>query len=103
MCEEESIGLICLDSQAIHGCRGRILGIRSMILLRLCCWRSDNFPRARISFFFYPKASISPLLNQCTEEGQIVSKPQLQSLVRIMKEFRRFHHAQEMSPCMTDC
>ena len=53
--------------------------------------------------FFYPKASISPLLNQCIEEGQIVIKPKLQSLVRIMKEFRRFHHAQEMSLCMTDC
>ena len=34
--EEEGIGLICLDSQAVHGGRGRILGIRSMTLLRFC-------------------------------------------------------------------
>ena len=44
-----------------------------------------------------PKASISPLLNQWIEEGQTVSKPQLQSLVRIMKDFRRFHHALEVT------
>lgn len=49
-----------------------------------------------------PKASISPLLNQWIEEGQTVSKPQLQSLVRIMKDFRRFHHALEISQWMTD-
>ena len=36
MCEEEGIGLICLDSQSVHGGRGRILGIRSMTLLRFC-------------------------------------------------------------------
>ena len=36
MCEEESIGLIGLDSQVVHSGRGRILGIRSMTLLRFC-------------------------------------------------------------------
>ena len=32
----EGIGLICLDSQAVHGGRGRILGIRFVTLLRFC-------------------------------------------------------------------
>ena len=50
----------------------------------------------RIQAIRDPKASISPLLNQYIEEGHTVSRPQLRSLVRAMKDFRRYHHALEV-------
>ena len=44
-----------------------------------------------------PKVSISSLLNQWIEEGHTVSRPQLQSLVRAMKDFKRYHHALQVT------
>ncbi|PQM33568.1 pentatricopeptide repeat-containing protein [Prunus yedoensis var. nudiflora] len=49
-----------------------------------------------------PKASVLPVLEQWVTEGGAVEKQELQSLVRLLKDFRRFNHALEISQWMTD-
>ncbi|KAK3184155.1 hypothetical protein Dsin_031441 [Dipteronia sinensis] len=48
------------------------------------------------------KTSVVPVLDKWVGEGNIVDKRKLHNLVRVMKEFKRFHHALEISQWMTD-
>ncbi|EEF44445.1 pentatricopeptide repeat-containing protein At2g20710, mitochondrial [Ricinus communis] len=57
----------------------------------------------RIQIVRDPKESIIPVLNQWVSEGHTVGKALLQSLVHLMKGYKRFNHALEMSHWMTDC
>ncbi|CAB4303861.1 unnamed protein product [Prunus armeniaca] len=56
----------------------------------------------RIKVIRDPKASVLPVLEQWVTEGGAVEKQELQSLVRLLKDFRRFNHALEISQWMTD-
>ncbi|CAB4273321.1 unnamed protein product [Prunus armeniaca] len=48
------------------------------------------------------KPRFLPVLEQWVTEGGAVEKQELQSLVRLLKDFRRFNHALEISQWMTD-
>ncbi|XP_022969060.1 pentatricopeptide repeat-containing protein At2g20710, mitochondrial-like [Cucurbita maxima] len=49
-----------------------------------------------------PKISVIPVLEKWVGDGRAIGKQELQSLVRLMKSFRRFNHALEISRWMTD-
>ncbi|KAG5233367.1 pentatricopeptide repeat-containing protein [Salix suchowensis] len=55
----------------------------------------------RIEAIRDPRASIVPVLDQWVKEGNNVDKYQLVSLVRLMKDYKRFNHALEVSEWMT--
>ncbi|KAB5530104.1 hypothetical protein DKX38_020185 [Salix brachista] len=55
----------------------------------------------RIEAIRDPRASIVPVLDQWVKEGNSVDKYQLVSLVRLMKDYKRFNHALEVSEWMT--
>ncbi|CAK7349804.1 unnamed protein product [Dovyalis caffra] len=48
-----------------------------------------------------PRVSIVPVLDQWVKEGNTVDKHQLVNLTRLMKDFKRFKHALEVSEWMT--
>ncbi|GMN28017.1 hypothetical protein TIFTF001_001885 [Ficus carica] len=56
----------------------------------------------RIQIIRDPKSSVLPVLRQWVSEGRPVDKRQLGWLIRTMNDFRRFHHALEISLWMTD-
>lgn len=49
-----------------------------------------------------PKISVIPVLEKWVGDGRAIGKQELQSLVYLMKKFRRFNHALEISQWMTD-
>lgn len=55
----------------------------------------------RIKVIRDPKASVLPVLEQWVTEGGAVEKQELQSLVRLLKDFRRFNHALEVQIFLT--
>ncbi|KAK9284738.1 hypothetical protein L1049_023915 [Liquidambar formosana] len=63
---------------------------------------SPSFLYDRIQVIRDPRVSIVPVLNQWVQEGRPVLKHELQSLLHLMKDFRRFNHALEISQWMTD-
>ncbi|TXG55169.1 hypothetical protein EZV62_020425 [Acer yangbiense] len=56
----------------------------------------------RIQTIRDPKISVVPVLDKWVGEGNTVDTRKLHNLVRAMKEFKRFHHALEISQWMTD-
>ncbi|KAK4846784.1 hypothetical protein QYF36_021892 [Acer negundo] len=56
----------------------------------------------RIQTIRDPKISVIPVLDKWVGEGNTVDTRKLHNLVRVMKEFKRFHHALEISQWMTD-
>ncbi|XWS68629.1 hypothetical protein CRYUN_Cryun04dG0107200 [Craigia yunnanensis] len=56
----------------------------------------------RISRTGDPRASIVPVLNQWLEEGKPIKQSVLQSLIRLLRRFRRFKHALEVSEWMSE-
>ncbi|KAL3574409.1 hypothetical protein D5086_025022 [Populus alba] len=55
----------------------------------------------RIEAIRDPRVSIVPALDQWIKEGNTVDKHHLVSLVRLMKDYKRFKHALEVSEWMT--
>ena len=51
----------------------------------------------RIQVIQDPKVSVVPVLEQWVNEGWPIQKQHLRSLVRLMKDFKRFNHALEVS------
>ncbi|KAE8645769.1 hypothetical protein Csa_020441 [Cucumis sativus] len=49
-----------------------------------------------------PKISVVPVLEKWVGDGRAIGKPELQYLVHLMKDSRRFNHALEISQWMTD-
>ncbi|XP_042519420.1 pentatricopeptide repeat-containing protein At2g20710, mitochondrial-like [Macadamia integrifolia] len=56
----------------------------------------------RISPVGDPNVPIAPVLNQWIEEGRTVSKRELQSIVKQLRDYRRYNHALEVSQWMSD-
>ncbi|XP_050207329.1 pentatricopeptide repeat-containing protein At2g20710, mitochondrial-like [Mercurialis annua] len=74
----------------------------SNLALRFFSTNSQSTLTDRVGAARDPRASIVPILDQWVSEGNTVEKPLLQSLVRLMKDYRRFNHALEISHWMTD-
>lgn len=56
----------------------------------------------RISPLGDPNASIVPVLDQWIKEGKHVVKEELQSMIKVLRDYRRYKHALEVSYWMTD-
>jgi hypothetical protein len=55
----------------------------------------------RIQIIRNPKVSVIPVLEQWVNEQRPVNEQEIRSLVRIMKDFRRFSHALEVHFSLT--
>ncbi|CAB4303866.1 unnamed protein product [Prunus armeniaca] len=56
----------------------------------------------RISRAGNPRVSIVPVLDQWIEEGRDVNKSELQSFVKMLRKYRRYSHALQISEWMSD-
>ncbi|BBG99497.1 Tetratricopeptide repeat-like superfamily protein [Prunus dulcis] len=56
----------------------------------------------RISRAGNPRVSIVPVLDQWVEEGRDVNKSELQSFVKMLRKYRRYSHALQISEWMSD-
>ncbi|KAF3444145.1 hypothetical protein FNV43_RR13835 [Rhamnella rubrinervis] len=86
----------------------------SRVLTSLFSTKTPSRPSSSSSSFFSdslfnrlrvirdPKASILPVLQQWVNEKRPLDRRELRYLVRIMKDFRRYNHALEISHWMTD-
>ncbi|XP_028071697.1 pentatricopeptide repeat-containing protein At2g20710, mitochondrial-like [Camellia sinensis] len=57
---------------------------------------------SRISPLGDPRVSIEPILHQWVREGRVIEHQQLQMIIKLLRKFRRFKHALQVSEWMSD-
>ncbi|KAF5934975.1 hypothetical protein HYC85_026104 [Camellia sinensis] len=57
---------------------------------------------SRISPLGDPRVSIEPILHHWVREGRVIEHQQLQMIIKLLRKFRRFKHALQVSEWMSD-